>query len=272
MALSGVRSSWLMLARNCDLCWLASASWRLLSWISSNNRTFSMAMAAWSANVVARSICRSVNGRTNRLAKSSGRFDQRIEYGLQIEGRAADHLEHVSGGGLLFQRFAQFLGARFYLIEQPHVLDRDRGLVGKGFDQLDLLVGKRLDLEAIDQDHSEEIIALEDRHTEECMGIVDVFCAIGVFRVSLDVVNVDGPALQSSAGRSAVATGPDRVAVDECLHFIRDVVGRRHPQQLAIEAEDECPFGLAEPHRALAHGFEDWLQIESRATDHFEHV
>jgi putative ABC transport system substrate-binding protein len=37
--LSGVRSSWLMLARNCDLCWLASASWRLLSWISSNSRT-----------------------------------------------------------------------------------------------------------------------------------------------------------------------------------------------------------------------------------------
>ena len=52
MALSGVRSSWLMLARNCDLCWLASASWRLLSWISSNSRTFSMAIAAWSAKVV----------------------------------------------------------------------------------------------------------------------------------------------------------------------------------------------------------------------------
>ena len=36
MALSGVRSSWLILARNCDLCWLATSSWRLLSWISSN--------------------------------------------------------------------------------------------------------------------------------------------------------------------------------------------------------------------------------------------
>ena len=38
MALSGVRSSWLMLAKNCDVCWLASASCRLLSWISSNSR------------------------------------------------------------------------------------------------------------------------------------------------------------------------------------------------------------------------------------------
>ena len=46
IALSGVRSSWLMLERNCDLFWLASASCRLLSWISSNSRTFSMAIAA----------------------------------------------------------------------------------------------------------------------------------------------------------------------------------------------------------------------------------
>ena len=59
-----MRSSWLMLARNCDLCWLASASWRLLSWISSNSRTFSIAITAWSAKVVTSSICLSVNGCT----------------------------------------------------------------------------------------------------------------------------------------------------------------------------------------------------------------
>src|SRR5262249_45211721 len=64
MALSGVRSSWLMLARNCDLFWLASASCRFLSWISSKSRTFSIAITAWSAKVVTRSICCWVNGRT----------------------------------------------------------------------------------------------------------------------------------------------------------------------------------------------------------------
>src|SRR5215470_14806463 len=53
MALSGVRSSWLTLETNCDLCSLASASCRFLSWISSNSRTFSMAITAWSANVFA---------------------------------------------------------------------------------------------------------------------------------------------------------------------------------------------------------------------------
>src|SRR5262249_55032235 len=60
--IEGNLSSWLMLARNCDLRSLASASWRLLSWISS---------------------------------------------------------------------------------KQPHVLDRDRRLVGKRRYQLDLLLGER---------------------------------------------------------------------------------------------------------------------------------
>ena len=46
-----------------------------------------------------------------RLAQPGRQFDQRVEHGLQIEGRAADHLEHVGGGGLLLQRFGQIVGA-----------------------------------------------------------------------------------------------------------------------------------------------------------------
>src|SRR6516162_757862 len=73
-----------------------------------------------------------------RLAKSGGRLDQRIQHRLKIESRAADDLEHVGGGGLLLQRFAQ-------LIEQPRVLDGDDGLVGEGDQKLDLLIAKRPD-------------------------------------------------------------------------------------------------------------------------------
>ena len=51
MAFSGVRSSWDMLARNSDLCWLAASSWRLLSSISRKSRAFWMARADWVAKV-----------------------------------------------------------------------------------------------------------------------------------------------------------------------------------------------------------------------------
>jgi hypothetical protein len=43
------------------------------------------------------------------LAQPRRRLDKRIEHHLQIEGRAADHLEHVGGGGLLLQRFPQLV-------------------------------------------------------------------------------------------------------------------------------------------------------------------
>jgi hypothetical protein len=71
MALRGVRSSWLIADTNCDLFSLACCSRRFLSWISSNSRTFSIAMTAWSANVVTRSICLSVKGRTIRRINKS---------------------------------------------------------------------------------------------------------------------------------------------------------------------------------------------------------
>ena len=37
------------------------------------------------------------------FAQLRRRFDQRVEHRLQVEGRAADDLEHVGGGGLLLQ-------------------------------------------------------------------------------------------------------------------------------------------------------------------------
>ncbi len=54
-------------------------------------------------------------------------------------------LKYVGGGGLLLQQLLQVVGARLHLVEQTHVLDRDHRLVGEGGDQLDLLIGERLD-------------------------------------------------------------------------------------------------------------------------------
>jgi hypothetical protein len=69
------------------------------------------------------------------------RFDQGIEHSLQVKGRAADDLQHVGGGGLLLQGFAQ-------LVEQARVLDGDDGLIREGFKQSDLPLGEELRLGA----------------------------------------------------------------------------------------------------------------------------
>ena len=76
---------------------------------------------------------------------------------MQIEGRAADHFQHVGGGGLLLQGFAQ-------LAEQPRVLDRDHGLCGEVLHQLDLLVGEGPHLLPVDGDEADKFVVLEHRY------------------------------------------------------------------------------------------------------------
>src|SRR5262249_13692207 len=90
---------------------------------------------------------RSTYGYHVGLAKARRRFGECGEHRLQIEGRAADDLENVGGGGLLLERLAQ-------LVEQSRVLDGDYGLGGEVLDQLDLLVGERAHLMAVNADNA----------------------------------------------------------------------------------------------------------------------
>jgi hypothetical protein len=58
-----------------------------------------------------------------------------VEHRRGVGDRAADHLQHLGGRGLLLERL---LG----LVEQARVLDRDHRLVGEGAEQVDLLVAE----------------------------------------------------------------------------------------------------------------------------------
>src|SRR5262245_33551129 len=76
------------------------------------------------------------------VTKAASRFNERLQHRLEIEGRAADDLEYIGGGGLLLQRdgklgsplsdhFFKLLGRLFALGQQP--IKRDR-IVAKYFD------------------------------------------------------------------------------------------------------------------------------------------
>ena len=83
-----------------------------------------------------------------------------LQHWLEIEGRPADHLEHVGGGSLLLQRLAE-------LVEQAGILDGDDGLRGEIRDQPDLLVGERIHVLPIDR-HADQLSLLDHRHHERC--------------------------------------------------------------------------------------------------------
>src|SRR5262245_44231334 len=75
-------------------------------------------------------------------------FGNGFEDRLQIERRPTDDLEHIGGGGLLLERFAQ-------LVEQPRVLDGDDGLGREVLDQFNLLFGERPHLLAVHRNRSD---------------------------------------------------------------------------------------------------------------------
>ena len=178
---------------------------------------------------------------------------QRVEHRLQIEGRAADDLKHVGGGGLLLQRFAQVVCARLHLLKQPHILDCDHRLVGEGLNQLDLLVGKRLDGDPRQYQNTDRLSLAQHRHAER--GALHHHSGrpqICQPRFGLDVRNVDGFFVKHGTADDRRPVWADRMA----LHIF-DVRGReavaRYVMVGAVAGKpDGRAIGAAQPGRRLA--------------------
>ena len=102
-----------------------------------------------------------------RLAQLGGGLDQNIQNLLQIEGRAADHLQYVGGRGLLMQRLGQLAGTRLLRLEQAHVLDRDHGLVGEGCQKFDLTWRERVHGPPVEGNGPDRFAATCERHGDD---------------------------------------------------------------------------------------------------------
>src|SRR6202022_2179532 len=87
---------------------------------------------------------------------------------IQFAGRTADDFKDLRGRGLLLKRLAQIVGAQTQLLEQSRVLDGDDRLLGKVGEKIDLLVGKKAYLLAIDHNGSDQLVfpknGYEDNH------------------------------------------------------------------------------------------------------------
>jgi hypothetical protein len=89
-------------------------------------------------------------------AKPRGRVADSVEQRLQIEGRAADDLEHVARRGLVFERFLELAGALAQFAEQPGIVHRNDCLGREVFQERDFLSAERPHLAAAAGDHAEQ--------------------------------------------------------------------------------------------------------------------
>src|SRR5262245_65288932 len=97
------------------------------------------------------------HGAEVRLAYAGRVFQHRLEYRLKLARRAADDTEDLRSRGLLLQCLAQIICTLAQLVEQARVLDGDDGLPRKIADQLDLRVGERPDLLAVNDNDTDQI-------------------------------------------------------------------------------------------------------------------
>src|SRR5262245_56127968 len=80
------------------------------------------------------------------VTKPRGTLCNHVQYWLDIRRRTGDDAENLARRGLLLQCFGEIAIARLLLVNKSRVLNRDHRLIGEGFEQLDLTVGKRADL------------------------------------------------------------------------------------------------------------------------------
>src|SRR4030095_14807711 len=82
-----------------------------------------------------------------RFAERGRTLENRFEHGSDVRRRTRDNAQNLAGRRLLLQRLLR-------LIEQPHVLDGDDGLVGEGLEQIELLLREHSGLTAAHADYT----------------------------------------------------------------------------------------------------------------------
>src|SRR5262249_38093212 len=202
--------------------------------------------------------------------KAASRFNERLQHRLEVESGAADDLEYVGGGGLLLQRFAQFLRALAQFLQKARIFDGDDGLIGEVRDQFDLFVRERADFLAEHIDCADQLIVLAHWNgqyrpiTAEFDGRDDKWIAIDVGLRSSDVGDL-GHLLR---GRDE-AKGAMRRRVNDSRAGLGvggwRVVHGHGAESLALAEVERAELGLAEPRRVRQYGLKHGLRVARRA-------
>jgi hypothetical protein len=112
--------------------------------------------------------------------------------------------KYVSGGGLLLQRFGKLARACLLGLKQPHVLDRDRGLVGKGLQQVNVPLGEATGLTSGNDDCSNWSVITEHRDRENASPPTSNRDFARVLRISRHVLDLRDRAREDRSARGLV--------------------------------------------------------------------
>src|SRR5262249_22143738 len=121
-----------------------------------------------------------------------------------------DHLEHVGGGCLLREGLAQ-------LVEQPSILDRNHGLIGKRGEQLDLFIAERLYDRARHGEHADWGAFPQKRDPEHSSEATALLRSLpDVLRLGKHSRDMHDASCQRGSANKSPSAGLDRL----CFHIL----------------------------------------------------
>ena len=100
------------------------------------------------------------DGGIARPAEAHGARGDRIEHGPELARRPGNGAKDAGSRRLALERFLR-------LVEEAHVLDRDRGLIRECLDERDLAIAERSRSHTAKDHHPDLLIVAKQRHTQD---------------------------------------------------------------------------------------------------------
>jgi hypothetical protein len=193
-----------------------------------------------------------------RFAERGRTLENRIEHRLQVRRRAGDDPQDLAGPRLLLQSLLR-------LVEQPHILDGDDGLVGEDLEQGDLPAGEEPSFCAAEADRADRHTLPHQRHAElrpSAMLPRDLAAPRKLVRLALQVNDVRSAPIEHCSAVERFANQGDYESPGGDRAVMSD-----EQQPSAVPPEDLGIRRLAQPGRALGDCVKDRLDVVVHAAD-----
>jgi hypothetical protein len=167
----------------------------------------------------------------------------------------------------------QLAGTGLNLLEQPDVASGNHCLVGERCHQLDLPVGKGLDLGAEEHEHTDGYAIAQQRNANQAAVPTEPLrVASRILRISERVGYVNRNAVERSTTGHRAPVQVRGMARDIFGVFRVGVVGGNDLELAVLQSIHECILGMTQPARTLNDRVEDGLHLRRRAGDDRQHL
>ena len=173
----------------------------------------------------------------------------------------------------IVERLLELARARLNFVEQADVLDRNHGLIGEGFEKLDLpFVERTHGLPRDDEPANRLAAAHQRRRKQRPVVAAGLVAGLRVFGVGENIGDMDRLSVASCSRDAAARAGRQGMGSRKSLHFCAETVIRDKMIVVAAPLKDGRPVAVAEFCRRSRQRVEHCLQIERRAADNLQHI